>query len=249
LGNKNIEEVEKVLGEPIFIEFSEYLRKIRTSLLIVSSITIFIILCDLEITAESSLLGLKFNKFENEWIMYGLLAINLYLLIHFAVCSIDSFMEWRVRVTGTRVAHVTTAISAHEEGDYPSDPRQSTLYNWWKGEAGKIGNLKDKFDLIETKLNEIETEIQTNSDEKIPYQNLNNVVHPISAINNVLHDLKRRIEEINKVFESNRIPASLKRFDDWHKLLLKSQNLRWLVIEFSFPLSFGTAAIISLLLR
>lgn len=249
MSSKKIDEVEKILGEPIFIEFSDYVRKIRTNLLIVSFITIFIIFYEVKISPDSTLLGLKFTEFKNEWIMHSFLALNSYLFLHFSVCSIDAFKEWMVRVTGTKVVHVTVGITSIYEGDYPSDPRQSTLYNWWKDEAKKIGNLKEKFESIETKLNEIKTEIQNKGQENIAQQNLNNVVHPIGNINNVLHELKRNIEELKRTLESKRIPISLEKFDNCYKSLLKTQNLRWLVIEFSFPLFFSATSIILLILR
>ncbi|MCH7501112.1 MAG: hypothetical protein IH886_14100 [Nitrospinae bacterium] len=239
-------EVEKILGEPIFIEFSDYIRKIRTNLLIVSFLSLGIQFFGIEIDPHSTLFGLKFKGFNNDVMIQGLLIINIYVFIHFAACSIDSFKEWMVRITGTKVAHVTAGKMVSEEGDYPSDPRQSTLYNWWKGQAGRIGNFKENLDSIEERLDEIATEIQNNGEGNISQQNLNNVTHPISNIKNTLHDLQNRIKVTNETFESTRIPVSLERFDQCYKSLLKTQNLRWLVIEFLFPLLVGSMAIVML---
>lgn len=244
--NDDLSKVEKVLGEPIFIEFSDYVRKIRTNLLIVSFLSWGIQFYGIEINPDSTIFGLKFKGFNNEVMIQGLLIINIYVFIHFAVCSIDSFKEWMVRVTGTKVAHVTAGIMVSADGDYPSDPRQSTLYHWWKKEAPKIGNLKEKIESIEEKLNEIETKIVEGAEGNVHQQNLNNVTHPISQINVDLHKLMKSIEETDTIFKSTRIPVSLERFDQCYKSLLKTQNLRWLVIEFLFPLLVGSMAIVML---
>jgi len=246
LATKDNNEVEKVLGEPIFIEFSDYIRKIRTNLLIVSFLSLGIQFFGIEINPDSTLFGLKFEGFNNDLVIKSLLIINIYVFIHFAACSIDSFKEWMVRITGTKVAHVTAGMMVSEEGDYPSDPRQSTLYNWWKGQAGRIGNFKEDLDSIEERLDEIATEIQNNVEGKISQQNLNNVTHPITNIKSTLHDLQNRIKVTNETFESTRIPVSLERFDQCYKSLLKTQNLRWLIIEFLFPLILGACAIVML---
>jgi len=66
--------------------------------------------------------------------------------------AIDSFCEWRLRITGTRAAFITTGILSSESGDYPNDPRHSTLYFWWVKNAKIIDNLTEKVDSIESQI-------------------------------------------------------------------------------------------------
>jgi len=54
-----------------------------------------------------------------------------------------------------------------EHADYPRDPRQSTLYNWWKGEATKIGDLTVKISEIEKHLQEWEARSKTEKGDNI----------------------------------------------------------------------------------
>lgn len=96
--------VEKVLGEPIFDDFSDNTLKIRRNLLVVA-----------------------------------------YLVVHFGWNSITHFQQWRLRVTGTRLAFKTGRspglyLEDDERGDYPDDPRQSTLYTWWLVQAKQLAS-------------------------------------------------------------------------------------------------------------
>jgi hypothetical protein len=45
----------------------------------------------------------------------------------------------------------------------------------------------------------------------------------------------------------DRIPTSLKRFDRWFELFQRSQNFRWLFIEFAAPVAFSIVALYYLL--
>ena len=103
------DEVEKALGEPVFPAFSDYVRKLRANLVFVSFISISLIFGDLEIDPTSSILGLKFKNLSSDSLMYGLLILNGYMLVHFLWCSVDTFQEWSIRVTGTRLSFITTA--------------------------------------------------------------------------------------------------------------------------------------------
>ena len=69
-----------------------------------------------------------------------------------------------------------------------------------------------------------------------------NAVNACMAINKVSTDitkLKGSIETVSKTLESARIPVSLERFDNRFQLFLRSQNLRWLVLELGLPIIMG----------
>lgn len=117
--NSELKAVSKVLGEPIFGELSENILKIRRNLLVISLVSIFVIYGDLRIDPNSTIFGLKFRGLTENIIVYGLSIANTYLFLHYLWCCFDSFAEWRVRVTGTRLTYITTARVAGNHQDYP----------------------------------------------------------------------------------------------------------------------------------
>ncbi len=238
------EKVEKVLGEPFATDFPEYVRKIRNGLVTTSVISIALLLGGLQIHDDSTFLGLRFQGLNNSLILRVIFLLNIYMFSHFLWCSIDHFQEWWLRLTGTKVAHVTTGRFSSEAGDYPNDPRQSTLYNWWKSEARKISSLQEPLDNIHKKLETWEASVKESLEGKNP-----NVINACMSINQVSSDvqkLNKSIEQIGKSLESQRIPVSLKRFDSHYQFYLRSQNLRWLVFELGFPLLLGAYALLLL---
>lgn len=237
------EALLKVLGEPAFAEFSDNAWKIRTNLIFASVISIAVVFGDLHIEPDSQILGLKFQGLTDAVLTNGLIAIVSYLLLHFVWTSVDALLEWRLRVTGTRVAHVTTARFAGTGGDYPNDPRQSTLYNWWKDEAKRIGNLREWPAKVDARVTEWETVLKAKFAEGADALNVASTTRMIAGIQNDLMRLSSSIEAASKAIESARIPTSLKRFDAWYELFLRSQNLRWLLIDFLAPVIAGSYAL------
>ncbi len=236
-----ITKVQKALGEPLMPEFTDYMRRVRSILVIVNLISIGVVIGGLEIDPSSSVLGIRFQGLSNEMIRKGLLLTNAYLLIHFGWGSFDSWLEWSARLTGTRVAFVTTGRFSSEHGDYPSDPRQSTLYNWWKDNAIRISSLTEPLESMEKKLSAWEKRVEEEILKNNP--NLMTVVQSFQEIRGNINDLNQKIENVQKSITALRIPASLERFDSRFRLMLRSQNLRWLILELSFPLILGCWAV------
>ncbi len=104
-------KVEVDLGEPVFAEFSENLRRTKRNLLIVSSVAIFAHLSGVQIQA-TGVLGLKFdNDLEQIWLQTALFFIVAYLFLQFVWQASDYIHLNRLRITGTRLSHVTTGKS------------------------------------------------------------------------------------------------------------------------------------------
>lgn len=239
------EKVEKTLGEPFAMDFPDYVRKIRNGLIVISVISTALLSGGLQIADDSSFLGLRFEGLTNALVFKVIFFLNAYMFLHFFWCSIDHFQEWRLRLTGTRVAFVTTGRFSSEVGDYPNDPRQSTLYNWWKDEARKRTSFQEPLETIQKKLEEWEATVKDNLEGNNP-----NVVNACMSINQISTDiqkLKNSVEQVGKSIKSQRIPVSLKRFDGHFQFYLRSQNLRWLFLELGFPLVLGGYALFLLL--
>lgn len=88
------EKVGKILGEPFAMDFSDYVRKIRNTLIITSIISVALLLGGLRIAPESTFLGLKFTGLNNELILRTLFFLNAYTFTHFFWSSINHFQEW-----------------------------------------------------------------------------------------------------------------------------------------------------------
>lgn len=246
--NKNeidatVAKVQKVLGEPVLCEFSDKTWRIRTNLILVSVISLVVALANLHIEAGSTVFGLKFTGLTDAVVRASLFGITLYLLVHFLWGAFDNFLEWRLRISGTRVAFITAAVFTSEHGDYPSDSRQSTLYNWWKSHAGSIRNLGEKITEIEKSLNNWERQLREKYNSGADALNIANACHTIAETRNQVNELTNAVNEAAKTISAQRISVSLKRFDSWFEFFLRSQNLRWLAVEFSFPVVLALSAL------
>jgi len=246
--NRNEEDlalasVEKALGEPVACELSTQGQRLRTNLIVLSVISIAIVLGDLRIGLDSSILGMKIVGLDDALVRNGLFWIVIYLTCHFSWSSWDSFQEWRLRITGTRVAFFTTGKFAGRIEDYPNDPRQSTLYNWWKTEAIKIGHIGNKAKEMDEKLSTCEEGLKKLIQDPQDSTNLNNALRATAEAREKISVLTNGINETKSLLDSQRIPASLKRFDRCFHLFLKSQNLRWLLFDLLIPIILGLIAI------
>ncbi len=241
MSESKIKKAQKALGEPLMPEFTDYMRRVRSLLIVVSLISIGVVIGGLVIDPSSSFLGVRFQGLSDELIRKGLLVANSYLLIHFVWGGSDSWLEWGARLTGTRVAFVTTGKSASEHCDYPSDPRQSTLYNWWKNSASRIASLTEPLETIKKKLAAWEKRVEEAILKNDP--NVMIVVSSFREIQKNIYELKKKIENVEKTLTATRIPASLECFDGRFKLMLRSQNIRWLVLELAFPVLLGCWAV------
>ncbi len=166
-----------------------------------------------------------------------MLGVVGYLFIQFCWRAWDYIQFTRLRITGTRVRHVTTAELASEYGDYPNDPIQSTLYNWWLNQARKIGNFSAMVDQIHRITDLLEKVANRPGNMEMP--NINHVMQSASEINNNIAKLVNRIEEAEKTIGSARIPVSLERFDHWFHRYSKSQMHRIMFLDMIFPFVFG----------
>jgi hypothetical protein len=245
-----IEAVEKALGEPVTAELAENAWKVRTNLILASAIAVAVVFADLHIEPDSQVFGLKFRGLSDQLLTVVLLGMVGYLLVHFIWSYVDAFFEWRLRVTGTRLAFVTTGKFASEHGDYPSDPRQSTLYHWWCRELPKLGRIGSRLDAVDAALLKVTSEIQQASAANQENANLLVAVTPVlSGVQTELAALRRELGAVTAVVEAKRVPVSLKRFDRWFEIFLRSQNLRWLLIDCLAPTLLGAYAIVLLVGR
>ncbi|NQY94037.1 MAG: hypothetical protein HRT43_07720, partial [Campylobacteraceae bacterium] len=154
--NKTTKDVQEWLGKPFTQDFSEYARKVRNNLGIVSVLSIIIITQGIEISG-GSFLGLKFNEdtFKMIFIYKILFYLNIYFFIHFIWLAWDNFLQWRIKLTGTFSINTGTFAGPKEVSDNRENPSQTTLYSWWVNESRSLCNTEEKITLLTEKLKEI----------------------------------------------------------------------------------------------
>lgn len=240
-----IKAAQIALGEPFGLEFKEPVSKMRTHLLVAAVISVFATLLELKIKPDAPVFGVQFDGLTEKKILIGLITINVYLLLHFLWSSIDVFKEWRLRRTGTMVAYVDAAATSFfgdESLDFGDDPRQSTLYHWWSQITYRMIPLPQAIDAVDKKITMMMDSVMLELN-KGQTPELANWQTTFMSLRNQLTKVTESLNDAKKVIESERIPASLQRYDSAFKALLNSQNIRWLVLEWLFPLLLGTAAI------
>lgn len=258
--NNDIEAVRKILGEPVICEFDGTTQKIRNTLFLFSIISIVYVIAGLKINSkDSSILGLKFNGLNDELFHYILFFSVLYLSMHFIWCAIDTFMTWRLRITGTKVAFVTGFVAGSPATDHPNDPRQTTLYNWWKNQLlpevrdyNLLSNMKKYNDSLDHGIKNIDSildaleAIKETLQDKSQISGYDHAINHLSSIRYNLDNLIEQSEHASFIY-SSRVLVSLERFDGWYKYSLKSQNIRWFFVEFLTPIGLSFCAIYLLL--
>lgn len=241
--DSNIEAVEKALGNPVFISSDDRTEKLKSRLIISSFGGLAIVLGELSVESRPAFFGLEFEGLTSRFAAVALLAIIVYLLLHYVWAIYDQFLEWRIRLTGTRVAFITAGVFASEHGDYPNDPRQSTLYNWWKAQIRNLDGLQKILGRVEVRLNDVENEVERIEQRIETPSGVSNVMQSIQSLEGEFVKLRGVIEKYETTLQATRIPASLGRFDSWFRRFLRSQNLRWLLTELVMPCALGLVAL------
>jgi hypothetical protein len=240
--DKTAESIELVLGKPFAATMADTTEKIRRNLLVVSSVTVVSVILGIRIAPANSLLGVSFEGLTPDVFKTCLLAVNVYMLAHFCWCVTDELQEWRLRVTGTRTAFITAGVWSSEDGDHPSEPRQSTLYNWWKQRAPESGRTKAALERIENAIRARLDQLEPPPSGELTKAERDETFQ-LAEVKSDLESVRMEIQRQNTVLESKRIEVSLRRFDGAYQLFLRSQNLRWLIMEAGFPVLFGAMSI------
>jgi hypothetical protein len=242
--DEDIKAVEKALGEPVFIGLSEEATKVRSRLLLLAILTTALSIGRVQIKSGAPFFGLQLSGLTDDLVTKALAAGLLYLLVHFLWLSSDSFLEWRLRITGTRLAHVTTAKLASGHGDYPDDPRQSTLYGWWLGQAKNLESVTVLVNDLRSATTEWEVRVKAALEDLNEPGEMSRAQKQVDQIANKITNLEETLKRTKDTIGAARVPVSLKRFDGWYRAFSISQNLRWLIIDALIPIGLGIVGII-----
>ena len=213
----------------------------RRNLLAFATIAIAFGWWHLSLSSSPTLFGVQLQNLSSDVVAWALLWTVLYLLVHFVWLAWDALQEWRLRQTGTRVTAVTVARAGSDLGDYPSDPRQSTLYGWWRDQRLHLAHSKKVADeTLETVRPWIENGLPGEVSDETKARFL--------TIGTNVAELQSAVEHAAKVLDSHRPYVSLDRFDTAYRRFLRSQNLRWITVEFGVPLLVGVGGLVACLL-
>lgn len=237
-----LKAVEKVLGEPVGFDVSEPALKVKNLLLGVSIILLCMVVGGISVGKKVSFLGISLEGITAYKMVLGLSVAVFWVTGHYLWYCIELFGEWKLRVTGTRVSYQTGGTFGSAEADYPSNPKQSTLYNWWRQNSHRFRSVTSAIEQVETELKVIQSKVDSALSQVElgrPPTNLGFLENLLSAV----QDLKSTNEANLEFMNSNRIVCSLKRFDTCYWRVLKSQNARVLIIDVLLPLVLGCAAL------
>ncbi|UEB93480.1 hypothetical protein LIS66_13795 [Pseudomonas sp. HN2] len=235
-------EISKILGEPVGFDISETASKLRRNLLLVSLVVIVLIVGEIQPGADISLFGVKLTGVTPLKLMIGLTVLLFYNFVHYLWYCYELYSEWTIRITGTRLAFVTGGRYGAVGADYPDNPKQSTLYTWWLQESRSMVAYEKLVSKVDESVSAIERHID--GLQRADMTVAGSISISIQSLAKNILQVRQALEATESVITNNRVPESLGRFDNRFRLLLKSQNLRVLLIEVGIPvlLSFVAAA-------
>jgi hypothetical protein len=244
--DKNIKGVQKVLSEPIFIAFPENVKKVRNHLMILCFVSLFLTLGGIGIDPSSTFFGLKFKNLDDELIFNGLIVLLIYQLIQFVWYSYDTLQEWELRTTGVNGAFSPVNEMNLDENihpDFPTDARNSTLYYWWKTQTKYIGNLEPLFSDAKEKMDELEKRVHEATDRDSLSRDTMNISIHVMPLKESWAEVSSSLKAIKETLSSDQIPRSLNTFDRRFRFFLASQNIRWILIEYTAPIVLASVSL------
>lgn len=205
----------KLLKHPVFIKHEPGTKVVKAQLLFFSLSAISLLLSDLKIGSNSSILGVELEGLQKNHILWLLLAIIAYHLFHFFWISIESFNEWRVRQTALDTGGYDGGGDRIVEEDSLIKIRNTSIYRFLV--KGMEYHVRD---IYKTASTQDELSIKE------------------------LKEIKASLNSILKILQNPRVNEALWRFDHWFLMLCKMQNYRWILFEFLTPVILGIIALL-----
>lgn len=234
---EKIDALQKSMGEPVGFDISEAATKIKRNLILVSSVVLVLIFGGVEAAPGVSIFGVSLTGVTSTKLMVGLSVVLLYSFAHYIWYCYELYSEWVIRLTGTKLGFVTAGLFGTDCMDYPSDPKQSTLYNWWCQQSRSLIDYKEVASKVDEQVTQINARIDGILNDENPSANGAMAHQAIDALKITMEQINSSIASAEAVLSQARIPVSLARFDRRFGLLLKSQNMRIFLIEIAFPIA------------
>lgn len=234
------EQIEEIMKEPLAIESNDYEEKIRRNLLLASAVSFCFTYLKLMPAKDTPFMGLKFENLTPDTIYLLLLIFVGYELIQYAWLVSNKFIYWRVRLTGTNTQVLRgnrggTFATEDDPSDYTGKPENSNFYTWVL-ENKRDTDIRSK----EIDASWVKIESYVSESEALTPENRNELLVKLNEIDAHTNSLNTTVNNI-------RISASMNRFDNWFKMLVRSQSIRWFLLDFLLPIIFGLVAIVFLI--
>ena len=216
------ENIKHLMEHPVLVGHDANAKIIRAQLFSIAVATIFIISFDIKIAEGSSVFGIKLQNLTTDHILWLALILLIYQSFHFLWASLDGVQEWLIRQTALDTGGWGGGGIKILSENETEKVRQTTIYSYL------VFTLEVSLRDIISVLNKSKSEDVTKDD--------------IDRVNQALNNIKSNLKE-------ERISDAFYRFDHAFKMFYKSQNMRWLLLEFLLPLSLGFVAIGLIIVR
>lgn len=243
-GKERLEHIESVMRSPKGIAIVDYEERIRRNLLLVSIAAIAFTWLNLEVDTTKAFFGvLTFKNLSQENIYWFFFAVLVYEFLHYFWIQISNFGEWRIRLTGTSHLEVRgDGGGAQSEGgnspyDYSGNDQNSNFYTWM------FDNKHDRTTAM-TQLIKMSGELQALIENMQESKDSSN--KQFQELTSKTNSISSSIDRLELALQNLRIDGSMLRFDQWFRILVASQNLRWLILDIALPLILGFIAFYSL---
>ncbi len=242
--------IESIMREPKGIEITDYEERIRRNLLFSSLLALAFTWLHLSITKDSTFFGgLQFDNITPKAVYWILLAIISYEFIHYFWVQFNNFSHWRIRLTGMTIPEVRGDGGPGRMGgmnapeDYSGKDENSNFYNWM------FENRRDRTTAM-TDLLKRSSEFQELVDSlKQANSGDSNLSKMLSELDNKSKTIEQSTSNLTKAVESIRVNGSMLRFDQWYRILIRSQNARWIILDMLLPVALSLTALISLVCK
>lgn len=250
-----IKAMEVLMGKPFGLEYSEDVLKTRRNLLAVGAISVLI--CSAGLTVQTAgaggnvtpILGWPLTGMTQRVLLWSLIVLTTYLLLHFMWASIDAIHEYALRSTGLPKEVQYGEATWGPEGAEPlTDPRQSTLYSWWLWQSRQAVPLQSKIEEQKSNLDSYLSALEgyKASPNEVAVQHAD-VLRNAASIQQAIVNLQQSVKALHGTLSDPRLVVSLSRFDAAFRWRALSQNARWIVLEFGLPVVLGIAGILGAL--
>lgn len=237
--------IERIMKEPSPLEATEYEERIRRNLLVFSALAIISLFLKISPSDKAQVWGVGFENLTTKSIYIVLSFVIFYEFSHYLWLIWNKFSFWRVRLTGCKLEVVRGngpspfGSSAPDLADHIGIEGNSTLYNWLLENRGKYHAAMGSFESTQASLNLLV--------DKVKGEDLKN--ETMSSLIEEVAKLKSATETLINYLNNERLNESLRRFDNWFDMLVRSQSWRWVILDFITPLLAGIIALCMLLLE
>ncbi len=228
----------KVLGEPYPLQLSEYEERVRRNLLLYSVVSISACMLGAVSVNEPVLFGvIKLPRFSSEVIYAGLLMLVFYELLNYGLMLWNSFSYWRVRLTGSRLRPSRStggpwSTGGEEFEDVDGEEKNSTIYIWMFERAYSAESILNALNERSIQLDEICVSLKRQQD-------MEGCLGRLEVQVKMMND---SLKAIDNILSSARLSESFNRYDRWFYYMIKTQSVRWLVLDCAIPLLLGLIA-------